>query len=241
MKKLYPLLLFTLIPLFALSQKSNDSVEVDIDTIHVRGFVYDKLGKPIKDVKISTNLLSTMTTENGYFELKGIQKGRPIAFVKDSLSSFLYSNSSRFIIYNLVPLPTRLLMAYDHKMSIEAKRITPRRLIKKKTIDHAIFITYETLESYPGGIQTFYNYIQNNLRYPEKAIINNIEGMVVIEFDVTTTGTINNIKIIKDIGYGCADEVVKVLKTSKKWNPALINAIPLKRKISIEIPFKLID
>lgn len=86
----------------------------------------------------------------------------------------------------------------------------------------------------------FYKYIQDSLKYPENAIKNNIEGTVGIQFDVTTTGQLINFKVIKDIYYGCAEAVIKVLKESKKWHPGFLGRLSFF-SYYLEIPFKLVD
>lgn len=87
----------------------------------------------------------------------------------------------------------------------------------------------------------FYKYIQDNLTYPDKAVKNNIEGIVGIELNVTKTGQLDNFKIIKGIGYDTSFALIEVLKKCKKWNPALCNGKPIILKFYIEVPFKLLD
>jgi hypothetical protein len=234
-------LFFSLISTTAFSQAKVDSIEVEIDTIHVRGFVFDKFDKPMADVKVGSERFSTKTTKNGFFELKGIDKKSLIYFETDTLTRYHIVNESRFIIYHLTKV-TNMLSPHSSGLSILAKRELPRVLIKRKIPDiYCYNILRESLPQYPGGMPKFYQYIQENLVYPEKAIKNNIEGTVGIQFDVTTTGQLANFKIIKDIYYGCAEALVEVLKKSKKWNPGMIGGKPSINPYYIEIPFKLID
>ncbi|RZL55341.1 MAG: energy transducer TonB, partial [Pedobacter sp.] len=66
-------------------------------------------------------------------------------------------------------------------------------------------------------------------------------GMVKIAFVVKKYGGLKNIEIIRDIGYGCAEEVIRVLKTTeKKWNPAS-NIGLVDQRVVFQIPFKLKD
>ena len=66
-------------------------------------------------------------------------------------------------------------------------------------------------------------YIQKNLVYPETAWENKIEGIVVVEFVVSATGVITTPKIVKDIGYGCGEAALEVVKSmnhmKEKWVP----------------------
>lgn len=240
MKKVF--LLFLLIPGFTIAQTKVDSIEVMIDTIHVHGYVYDKFDNPIKGVQISSGKLHTTTSlENGYFELKGIEKGTSISFIKDSLSDRLHNIDSRFIVHHLAPIPTKRLTSYDNQIIIEAKRTAQKPLFKKKIRNSFIGHYHEIIAIYPGGINKFYKYIKENLKYPEKAIANHIEGLVTIEFDVTKTGATGNFKVIRDIGYGGAEALIEVVKKSKKWNPAMSNGKPVAQRYYLEIPFKLTE
>ena len=220
----------------------NDSIEVLIDTIHVRGFVFDKFDRPMVNVKVRAEheIEYTRTTKSGFFELKGIRNNSHIYFNTDTLSDILFNNTSRFIIYHLTE-PINRLSSYPDKIFITAKRTLPKQPIKKKEIKFIGFPNYDRGGTYPGGIAKFYKFIVDSLKYPEKAIKNNIEGAVGIQFDVSKTGALSNFKIIKDIGYDCAEALITVLKKSKKWNPGLGGGRPTIRKYYIEIPFKLTD
>ncbi|MCP2026924.1 hypothetical protein L1276_002068 [Flavobacterium sp. HSC-32F16] len=71
--------------------------------------------------------------------------------------------------------------------------------------------------SYPGGIQKFYEAIQNRFQTPAKA--KKSIGTIEASFSIEKDGSLNNIKIIDDIGDGTGEELVKVLKTTPKWMP----------------------
>lgn len=77
----------------------------------------------------------------------------------------------------------------------------------------------ETPPQFPGGEDSLYSFIYSNLRYPQEAIDNGIEGRVYITFVVEKDGSITGIKILRDIGYGCGEEAVRVLKMMPKWIP----------------------
>lgn len=235
------ILLVALIFVFASTVfAQNDTVEVSIDTIHVRGFVFDRLDKPLANVKISADKVNVQTSKNGYFELKGIKNNSHISFSTDTVSDILFNNTSRFVIYHLVE-PIVSLQPYSDKVIITAKREIPQQFIKEKVIISYGFPNYDRGGTYPGGMAKFYKYITDSLKYPEKAIKNNIEGSVEIEFDISKNGTLFNFKVIKDIGYDCAEAVITVLKKSKKWNPGISSGRATIRKFYLEIPFKLTD
>ncbi|MFB9078577.1 hypothetical protein ACFFLS_15240 [Flavobacterium procerum] len=73
------------------------------------------------------------------------------------------------------------------------------------------------LPSYPGGIQKFYDMIQNRFELPRKA--QKSEGIIQASFSVEKDGSMGGLKIINDIGNATGDELLRVLKTTPKWSP----------------------
>lgn len=72
---------------------------------------------------------------------------------------------------------------------------------------------------FPGGKKGLDDFIKNNLRYPEEALKNGIQGTVVIDYDVDVFGDVTKAKVRHGIGYGCDEEalrLVKLLKFSKR-------------------------
>lgn len=62
-------------------------------------------------------------------------------------------------------------------------------------------------------------FIRANLRYPEEAINNKVEGTVSIDYDVDVYGKVIAARIKHGIGFGCDEEalrLVSLLQFSKK-------------------------
>lgn len=85
--------------------------------------------------------------------------------------------------------------------------------------------------------------LSQNIRYPEAARTNNTEGTVVVTFVVEPTGRMTYYKILKDIGNGCGDEALRVLKAldtiGLRWQPALRDGKPVRVRQSLPLRFKL--
>lgn len=71
---------------------------------------------------------------------------------------------------------------------------------------------------YSGGANKFSDYIKKNYTAPR---IPGLKGKVYVTFTVDTDGSLINIKVLRDIGYGSGDEAVRVLKRCPKWTPAI--------------------
>ena len=79
----------------------------------------------------------------------------------------------------------------------------------------------EVQPEFPGGIQTFYKFIMNNFKQPE--VKNFKGGKVIVQFVVDKDGSLTDIRILEDCGFGTAEESIKLFKSSPKWKPAMHN------------------
>ncbi len=104
-----------------------------------------------------------------------------------------------------------------------------------------VFLIVETMPAPKGGLQEFYKYLSDNIRYPAAAKRQNISGRVYAQFIVENDGAISNIQLIKGIGGGCDEEAIRVLQGAPKWNPGKQRGIPVKVRMTIPIYFTLID
>ena len=81
------------------------------------------------------------------------------------------------------------------------------------------------------------SYIAQNIRYPEQARIENVEGTVYASFIVNKDGKVSDPFILKDIGGGCAQSAVDVILNMPKWEPAYQDGNPVAIKLTIPIQF----
>jgi antitoxin component YwqK of YwqJK toxin-antitoxin module len=89
-----------------------------------------------------------------------------------------------------------------------------------------------------GGLQAFYQFIARNYRTPE---VSKLKGKVFCTFTIETDGSIGDIKVIRDIGYGTGDEAVRVLRQYKDFNPGKIRGILVPVKYSLPIAIQSAD
>jgi len=86
-------------------------------------------------------------------------------------------------------------------------------------------------------------FLSSNIRYPSIARENGIEGICQVLFIVEKDGSITAEEIIKDIGGGCGDEALRVIKLMAKndihWKPGLQNSRTVRVRIKIPVKFVL--
>jgi TonB family protein len=89
------------------------------------------------------------------------------------------------------------------------------------------------------GNSKFNKYLIENLRYPENAENNGIEGNVILELTISPLGKISNIDIKKSLGYGCDDEALRLMNEGPKWNSAKNDGVAVEGKVRVKVKFKL--
>jgi hypothetical protein len=88
-----------------------------------------------------------------------------------------------------------------------------------------------------GGKKEFDNYIEKNIKNPVTLPAGKRE-IVVVSFTVTSTGSIENIKMVKTPGDEYSKEVIRLIKDGPAWKPAMKNGIPTDDEVKIKITFK---
>jgi TonB family protein len=119
--------------------------------------------------------------------------------------------------------------------------ITAMPIIKETTTDQTVynFISIEQPPTYPGGIDQFYRFLGNNMKYPAAAIDNEVQGNVHISFTVEKDGSLTDIKVVRKLGFGTDEEALRVVKLAKKWNPGMQNGRPVRVRYNIPVKFSL--
>lgn len=107
--------------------------------------------------------------------------------------------------------------------------------------DGDVFLVVEDPAEPVGGYPAFYQYIANNLKYPEQARKMGVEGKVFVQFVLDEQGNITEVKTVKGIGAGCDAEAIRVISESPQWKPAMQRGKKVKQRIIIPIVFDLGD
>jgi periplasmic protein TonB len=95
--------------------------------------------------------------------------------------------------------------------------------------------------SFPGGTPALRKYLGTNMRYPQRAVEEDIQGKVYVGFVVDTEGKIGNITIKKGIP-GCPEcdaEAKRLVETMPDWTPAKTTSGPVKSYYTLPVGFKL--
>lgn len=82
-------------------------------------------------------------------------------------------------------------------------------------------------------------FVQEHLSYPDSARLNGVEGVVLIRFHVSEEGAITEVELLRDIGSGCGQEAMRVVRTMPNFTPARREGQPIATSMVLPIRFKL--
>jgi TonB family protein len=102
-----------------------------------------------------------------------------------------------------------------------------------------VYTAVDKVPSFPGGTDKFYEFLRTNIKYPAEMRQKKIEGKVFISFIVEQDGSLSNIKVIKEPGYGSGKEAARVLGISPKWEPGMQNNKKVRVAYTMPISFTL--
>lgn len=92
----------------------------------------------------------------------------------------------------------------------------------------------DKLPEFPGGINKFYSYVGNNFEKLELDSENAIR--ITVSFIVEKDGSMTDIRVLKDPGYGLGREAIRVLKSLKtKWSPGIMDGKPVRTAYNLPI------
>lgn len=104
-------------------------------------------------------------------------------------------------------------------------------------------VVFDRVEQYPefmnGGQEAFLKYVGSQLEYPARARRLGIEGKVFVRFIVDKNGRMTDIEVVKGIGAGCDEEVLRVLNAAPKWEPGKQRGVPVKVRMIVPVTFRL--
>lgn len=107
--------------------------------------------------------------------------------------------------------------------------------------DDTYFQVVDEEPSFPGGMEAMYKFLAENIKYPQEAKDNNISGRVFVSFIVEPDGSITNPRLLRDIGGGCGQEAIRVVKLMPRWKPGKNKGQTVRVQFNLPVNFTLTD
>lgn len=163
------------------------------------------------------------------------------------------SNATGHIKYALFVLPAFALLvagniscSQDASQTEDAKEevvapVSPeaKEAPADSTAKEEVFMVVEQMPEFPGGMKELLKFLQDNLKYPENAMKNNVQGRVIVQFVVEKDGTLTEFKVARSVDPDLDAEALRVLQTMPKWKPGMQRGKIVRVKFTVPVSFKL--
>ena len=163
------------------------------------------------------------------------------------------SNAAGHIKYALFVLPAFALLvagniscSQDASQTEDAKEevvapVSPeaKEAPADSTAKEEVFMVAEQMPEFPGGMKELLKFLQDNLKYPENAMKNNVQGRVIVQFVVEKDGTLTEFKVARSVDPDLDAEALRVLQTMPKWKPGMQRGKLVRVKFTVPVSFKL--
>jgi len=185
----------------------------------------DGTGLPGVNVMVKGSNLGTVTDAAGNYQIS----------IGPDVSSLVFS----FIGFTAAEVPATQL---DKPVQLNEDLTSLSEVVVTgygvSTSDAAETTTYE-MATPAGGRRAFKQYLEKNLRYPDIAMEKKVEGKVTIQFTVEATGQLSDFSVVKGIGSGCDEEVIRLIQQGPTWTPAKKNNDSLNERVKVRMKFEL--
>ena len=110
---------------------------------------------------------------------------------------------------------------------------------KKEPVKEEVFVAGKLVPQFPGGDAELMKFLSKNIKYPTMAMENNIQGRVVVQFVVTKTGAIGEVKVIRSVDRDLDREAIRVCKSLPNFIPGKMNGQAVNVWYTLPVNFKL--
>ena len=107
---------------------------------------------------------------------------------------------------------------------------------EEEVVDNAIV---EVPASYPGGENAILAFVAKNLKYPSIALEQDLQGVVIVKFEVKKDGSIGKIKIVKSLSKECDQAAAEVVIRLHRFTPAKQQGHPVPVWFTLPIRFQI--
>ncbi len=111
-----------------------------------------------------------------------------------------------------------------------------KTVVSKK--NQKVFDVVEQMPEFPGGMEALVKYMAENMKYPEDAKKQQVEGRVLVQFIVETDGSVSNTEVLKRVFPSLDAEAVRVISGMPKWIPGKQNGKVVRVKYTIPVSFR---
>ncbi|MCM1489796.1 MAG: energy transducer TonB [Muribaculum sp.] len=105
--------------------------------------------------------------------------------------------------------------------------------------EEEIFVAVEQQAEFPGGMPALMKWLSSNIRYPEAAQQNDVQGRVIVKFVVEKDGSVSQAQILKGVDKDLDKEALRVVNKMPKWQAGKNNGVSVRSYFTLPVQFRL--
>ena len=189
------------------------------------------------------HLLYRQTTGTGYGHItnnfKSINLKKRIVMMNKSKTRYGAWKALTALPVAAVLMVVGCKPATVEKADTKEAQMDEATVVEDDTIYETLVHPVEVDPEFPGGNEALYKYLAQNIKYPEKAKADKIEGRVVVGFVIEKDGSISNAEVRRSVNVEMDAEALRVINAMPKWQPGTMEGKPVRVHYNIPITFKL--
>jgi len=154
---------------------------------------------------------------------------RSVRIIKDSSATSIYGEKGKDGVI-LVRTKSANNSDRDYKLKSIQELIDQR-----KPVDPELVIMPE----FPGGVNALNEFISGSIQYPSSASEKGIYGRVMVNFIISKTGKVTDVKLSRGVDPALDEEALRVVNSLPDWNPGMQNGEPVEVAYTVPVNFVL--
>ena len=211
-----------------------ENIQVN-ELLWVLGDIDGDLGIEITTLKDELSADNKLQSERQLKFLVNIKSSTELEFLNPLIPQTLKLHRTILIygkVYSKIKSTDMQYVPRENVLPVSEANDTPKE--NPIAIEDQIYNTsgVDIKPEFEGGMEKFYKFIGQNFKVPDEE---DLRGKIFVSFVVEKDGSLGDIKVIRDIGYGTGNEAIRVLKICPKWKPGELNGKKVRVLYSMPI------
>lgn len=177
---------------------------------------------PGVNVVVKGTLVGTVTNMDGFFQLPNVAPNQKLVFSFIGLQSKEVEATQPQLNVALAPDVSQL------------SEVVVTGVRNNDDSDRVPIIKLAVPE---GGLKAYDAYLDNNLQFPKEALAKKVKGKVAIRFTVRVDGRLDEFRVVKSLGSGCDEEVIRLVKEGPEWTASTEDDVPIESEVLVKVKF----
>ena len=133
----------------------------------------------------------------------------------------------------------RIILSALMAASLSATAWAQKTVISNEAPQTRVYDVVEQMPHFPGGPAALFEYLSDNIKYPQDAVQAKQEGRVIVSFVVDADGSIVEPRVVKSVSPSFDAEALRIVSAMPRWTPGMQGGQPVRVRYTVPISFKL--